>query len=73
MKVRIKRKEGLLKRLVKKIKKLCSRRFLKNKIYGILLIVIGYFSMNLLGDGTAFILLSILGLIVFFETEYGID
>lgn len=60
----IKRKEGLLERIVKF---LFNKKLLKNKLYSIGLMLVGYFTIGLLeGDCTAFIFTLMLGLPVFF-------
>lgn len=67
MKVEIKRKEGLLKRIMRVI---FNRKLLKNKIYSIGLMSIGYLTMHLMeGDGTVFIFTLMFGLPVFFANE----
>lgn len=67
MKKQIKRKEGLLMRILKRI---FNVKLLKNKVYSALLMLVGYLSMLLLeGDGTVFILTLIIGIPVFFAKE----
>ena len=64
---RNKRKEGLMKRIMKG---LFNRKTLKNKIYSLALILVGYISIHLLdGDATAFIVSLMLGIPVFFSKE----
>lgn len=64
---RIKRKEGLLRRIMKG---LFNRKLLKNKLYSLAMILIGYISVHLLdGDCTVFILMLMLGIPVFFSKE----
>ena len=64
---RIKRKEGLMKRIMKG---LFNRKLLKNKLYSLAMILIGYISIRLLdGDCTVFILMLMLGIPVFFSKE----
>ena len=67
MKKQIKRKEGLLMRILKRI---FNVKLLKNKLYSSLLMLVGYLSMLLLeGDGTVFILTLMIGIPVFFAKE----
>ena len=67
MKVEIKRKEGLLNKIVRII---FNKKLLKNKIYSVALISIGYLSIKLLeGDCTVFLLMLMFGLPVFFADE----
>lgn len=67
MKKQIKRKEGLLTKIVKGI---FNRKLLKNKVYSLAMILIGYISIHLLeGDCTVFILMLMLGIPVFFAKE----
>lgn len=67
MKKQIKRKEGLLMRILKRI---FNVKLLKNKVYSALLMLVGYLSMLLLeGDGTVFILTLMIGIPVFFAKE----
>lgn len=64
---RIKRKEGLL---IKIMKGLFNRKLLKNKLCALSLFLIGYISIHLLeGDCTVFILMLMLGIPVFFSKE----
>lgn len=60
------RKENLLERVVKW---LFNRKLLKNKLYSILLMLVGYVSIKIVGDGTAFIFTLCIGLPVFFANE----
>ena len=60
------RKENLLERIVKW---LFNRKLLKNKLYSILLMLVGYVSIKIVGDGTAFIFTLFIGLPVFFANE----
>lgn len=62
----IRKKEGLLERIVKW---LFNKKLLKNKLYSILLMLIGYVSIGIVGDGTAFIFTLFIGLPVFFANE----
>ena len=67
MKKQIKRKEGLLMRILKRI---FNVKLLKNKLYSSLLMLVGYLSMLLLeGDGTVFIFTLMIGIPVFFAKE----
>lgn len=60
----MKRKEGLLERIVKW---LFNKKLLKNKVYSLGLMLIGYFTIGLLdGDCTAFVFTLLFGLPVFF-------
>lgn len=60
------RKESLLERIVKW---LFNKKLLKNKLYSILLMLVGYVSIKIVGDGTAFIFTLFIGLPVFFANE----
>lgn len=66
MKRIMRKKEGLLERIVKW---LFNKKLLKNKLYSILLMLIGYVSIKIVGDGTAFIFTLFIGLPVFFANE----
>jgi hypothetical protein len=65
MKKQMKRKVSLVER----IKRFSKRKLFKNKIYSISLMLTGYVSMKLLGDGTFFLFTIMLGLPVFFARE----
>lgn len=66
-----KRKEGLLKRIMKG---LFNRKLLKNKVYSIAMILLGYLTMHVLeGDCTVLIFMLMLGLPIFFAKENVID
>lgn len=68
MKKMIIRENGLIGKILKGINFLTRRDLRKNKIYSLLLMLIGYVSMLLLeGDCTVFILTLILGVPVFFS------
>lgn len=74
MKIIATRKENLLDKIMKGIKRLFKRDLIKNKIYSTLIMLIGYCSMLLAnGDGTAFIFTLIIGLPIFFAKENCID
>ena len=62
----MKRKEGLLERIVKW---LFNKKLLKNKVYAIILMLIGYFTIKIVGDCTAFVFSLIIGLPLFFAKE----
>ena len=62
----MRKKEGLLERIVKW---LFNKKLLKNKLYSILLMLVGYVSMLIGGDGTAFVFTLFMGLPVFFANE----
>lgn len=66
MKKQIKRKEGLLIRIMKG---LFNKNLIKNKLYSILLMLIGYCSIYIIGDCTAFIFTLIIGLPLFFANK----
>lgn len=67
MKKQIKRKEGLLMRILKRI---FNVKLLKNKLYSSLLMLVGYLSMLLLeGDATVFIFTLMIGIPVFFAKD----
>ena len=64
---RIKRKEGLFIRIMKG---LFNRKLLKNKLYALIMILIGYVSIHITeGDCTAFVLMLMLAIPVFFSKE----
>ena len=66
MKIEITRKKGLLNIL----DRVFNKKLLKNKIYSIALMSIGYLSMRLMGgDCTVFIFTLLFGLPVFFANE----
>ncbi len=70
MEKQMKRKEGLLVKIMKGIKSISKRKLFKNKVYSILMMILGYLSINLLeGDGTVFIMSLILALPIFFARE----
>lgn len=62
----MRKKEGLLERIVKW---LFNKKLLKNKLYSILLMLVGYVSIGICGDGTAFVFTLLIGLPVFFANE----
>lgn len=67
MKKQIKRKEGLLMKILKRI---FNVKLLKNKLYSSLLMLVGYLSMLLLeGDATVFIFTLMIGIPVFFADK----
>ena len=67
MKKQIRRKkEGLLRRIVKW---LFNKKLLKNKVYALILMTVGYLSMFIEMDCTGFVFTLLFGLPVFFSNE----
>lgn len=66
MRKQIKRKEGLLERIVKW---LFNKKLLKNKLYSLGLMLIGYFTIGIVNDCTAFVFTLMLGIPVFFANK----
>lgn len=65
------KREGLLVRIIRGIFK---KELLKNKLYAIVLLTLGYISVGLLdGDITGFILLMFFALALFFAKENAIS
>lgn len=69
MKRQMKRKEGLLNKIMKGLKSFSKRKLFKNKIMSMILILIGYITMHVFNDCTVFILMLMLGLPVFFARK----
>lgn len=71
MKVKFEKREGLLKRIMKG---LFNKKLLKNKIYSIGLMLIGYITLLLSGgNATGFMFTLLIGLPLFFAKENYID
>ena len=60
------RKVSLIERIVKW---LFNKKLLKNKLCSIALMLVGYFTIGLEGDCTAFVFTLLLGLPIFFANE----
>ena len=60
------RKKSLLERIVRW---LFNKKLIKNKLYSSLLMLVGYLSIKITGDCTAFIFTLFMGLPVFFANE----
>lgn len=56
------RKGGLLDRIIRKDLR-------KNKLVSVILMLLGYLSLRINGDGTVFVLMLMLGLPIFFSNE----
>lgn len=66
MKKVIRKKEGLLERI---IRRLFDKKLMKNKVYSILIILLGYATTFIEGDCTAFILMLFIGIPLFFAKK----
>lgn len=74
MRKQMKKREGILRILLRKLVKFSKRKLFWNKIWSITFMIFGYLTIGLLeGDGTIFILSLILGLPVFFAKKNYID
>lgn len=74
MKKQMKRKEGLLNRIVKGIINLSKRELFKNKMFSMLFMILGYISVPLLdGNITVCVFMMLIGIALFFEKKNVID
>lgn len=70
MRKQMKKREGILRILLRKLVNFSKRKLFWNKIFSMIMMVSGYLSINLLeGDATVCILLWFFGLVLLFSRE----
>ena len=70
MRKQMKKREGILRILLRKLVNFSKRKLFWNKIFSMIMMVSGYLSINLLeGDATVCVLLWFFGLVLLFSRE----
>ena len=70
MRKQMKKREGILRILLRKLVNFSKRKLFWNKIFSMIMMVSGYLTINLLeGDATVCILLWFFGLVLLFSRE----